>query len=252
VPFVVEAGTARLTLLRGDDGGFHTVYGYPHPVGQISEEDLAALASALCQLDAPLRIALSPLGSGAALARHLAGKLTITSRRPICVADLDGDPLERFAAKAQAKVRRAVKQGVVAEVSPVTRDFGMLYRGAMDVLGADQLYCFDDAYFSALAEAGAFQVTASDDHGICASALFLVGGSESSYHLSARRTDPVPAPGAVNLVVLTGLRECARRNASHCILGGGTTGEEDDPLLKFKAGMATRTLIRPTFERGPG
>ena len=248
-PFVVTAGAARLILLRRTDGDLHTVYGYPHPVGQVSEDDLAALAIALGQIAAPLRVALSPLGCGALLAEHLIGRIPIAFERHVCVADLEGDPLATFGPKALGMVRRAQNRGVVHDVRTVTPDFGILYRSAMESIEADPLYSFDDAYFSTIAAAGAFEVTARDAHGVCAAAVFLVGGPQASYHLSARRADPSPEAGSVNLILLEGLRECARRGATTCILGGGMSGDPDDPLLRFKAAMATRILPRPTFRR---
>lgn len=246
---VVSEGPARLTLLRSANGEMHTVYGYPHPVGHVSDDNLAALAGKLSRIDAPLRIALSPIGCGAGLARNLTGRIPIASERLICLADLEGDPFAAFGAKARSKVQRALRKGVATTIGPVTADFGMLYRKAMDVHGADPLYRFDDSYFSALAATGAFQVTGRDAHGLCAAALFLAGGEESSYHLSARRDDPPAEAGCVNLLILEGLRECARLGARVCILGGGLSDDEQDPLLQFKAGMSTRTLRRPTFLR---
>jgi hypothetical protein len=251
VPVVVEAGPARLNLLLAGDGSLHTVYGYPHPVGQLSESDLIALAQVLADIPRPLRVALSPQGCGAALAGHLRPRVRVASERLICISDLGGDPLDTFQPKARAKVRRALHHGVEAHVTSVRADFGAFYRRAMAALGTEPLYHFGDAYFTALGEAGAFQVTASDALGVSAAAIFLARGSDASYHLSARRTGPGAEAGAVNLVVLEGLRECARRGAVTCVLGGGTTAATDDTLLQFKLGMATRTLPRPTFVRGP-
>jgi hypothetical protein len=250
VPVVAEASRARLTLLRTDDGSMHTVYGYPHPVGHVSEGDLSELAEVLARIPGPLRVALSPEGCGALLAQCLRHRLPGIDERLVCVADLDGDPLDTFQPKARSKVRRALSHGTAAMVHSVAPDFGAFYRRAMRAMGAEPLYHFGDAYFAALARAGAFQVTARDRHGVSAAAVFLARGTEASYHLSARRAEPRPEAGSVNLVVLEGLRECARRGAVACMLGGGTTGAPDDPLLLFKAGMATRTLPRPMFQRG--
>ena len=250
VPVVVEAGNARLNLLRTGEGRLHTVYGYPHPVGQVREADLGDLARVLADLPNPLRIALSPLGCGAALAWQLRHLLPVVAERLVCVADLDGDPLDTFHPKARAMVRRALQHGVETQVTPVRPDFGAFYRRAMAVLGADELYHFGDEYFAALDEAGAFQVTATGAHGVSAAAVFLARGFEASYHLSPRRAEPGPEVGSVNLVVLEGLRECARRGAMTCVLGGGRTAALDDALLRFKTGMATRTLLRPTFGWG--
>jgi hypothetical protein len=114
-------------------------------------------------------------------------------------------------------------------------------------MGAADLYRFSDAYMAAMGSAGAFQVTVMDPYGVAAAALFLTRGPEATYHLSARRDEPRPVPGAANLVLLEGLRECARRGAQACLLGGGRSGDPKDALLRFKSGMSTRTLTRPTF-----
>ncbi|MGY1635485.1 hypothetical protein ACI78V_02385 [Geodermatophilus sp. SYSU D00742] len=250
VPVVVDAGRARLTLLRTNDGSMHTVYGYPHPVGQVSECDLMELAEVLALSPGPLRVALSPVGCGALLAQCLRHRVPVVDERIVGIADLDGDPLDAFKPKARAMVRRALRYGASARVGPVEPDFGVFYRRAMRAVRAGPLYHFGNPYFDALARSGAFQVTARDAHGVSAAAIFLARGADASYHLSASRAEPRPEAGSVNLVVLEGLRECARRGAVICVLGGGTTAAPDDTLLHFKASMATRMLRRPTFQRG--
>jgi hypothetical protein len=243
-PVVLEAGAGRLALLAGA-GTLHTVYGYPQPLGAATE-----VADALAAIDVPLRVALSPLGAGAELAEALRGRLPLADERAICVTDLDSDPADVFDSAARSMVRRALREGSSVEIGAVRPDFGRLYRRAMDAIGADHLYRFGDPYLAAMGRAGAFQVTVSDPHGVAAAALFLTRGPEATYHLSARRDEPRPVPGAANLVLLEGLRECARRGAQACILGGGRSGDPKDALLRFKSGMSTRTVTRPTFSTG--
>jgi hypothetical protein len=240
-PVLVESGGGRLALLTGA-GTLHTVYGYPQPLGVVTD-----VADALVAIDVPLRVALSPLGAGAELAEALRGRLPLVDERAICVTDLDSDPTDVFDPAARSMVRRALRDGSSVEISAVRRDFGPLYRGAMEAMGAADLYRFSDAYVAGMGQAGAFQVTVSDPGGVAAAALFLTRGHEATYHLSARRGEPRPVPGAANLVLLEGLRECARRGAEACILGGGRSGDPTDALLRFKSGMSTRTLTRPTF-----
>lgn len=240
-PVVLDAGGGRLVLLAGG-GSLHTVYGYPQPAGAAT-----AVADALAAIDVPLRVALSPLGAGGELAQALRARLPLADERAICVTDLDSDPMEVFDASARSMVRRALREGSSVEVGAVRSDFGPMYRRAMDAMGAADLYRFSDAYMAAMGSAGAFQVTVMDPYGVAAAALFLTRGPEATYHLSARRDEPRPVPGAANLVLLEGLRECARRGAQACLLGGGRSGDPKDALLRFKSGMSTRTLTRPTF-----
>lgn len=241
------ARDAALWLLRSEDGALGTVYGYPRPLGDSSAAGLLALADELAGLRAPLTVALSPLGAGRRLAELLHERLPVLHTREVWVADLDRDVLDGFSAGARAKIRRALRGGAGAEVGPVRGEFGAHYRAAMDEFEADAVYRFDDTYFEAIPRSDAFQVTVSDEHGVSAAALFLCRELDASYHLSARRRRPPSLPGAANLAVLEGLRECARRGARTCVLGGGLTPSAADALFRFKAGMATVALPRPTF-----
>jgi hypothetical protein len=238
LPVVVEPG-----------GGLHTPYGYPQPHGQCRPEALRELAAAAAVCERPWRCALAPIGPGAELAAVLAEHVEPKSSRPICIHDLDEEePLARFTGSARGMVRRAIRLRVRIECAPPTPEFGALYRANMQALAAAPEYWFDDGYLLALRDAGATQVMAYDGAGLAAAALFLIGAPEASYHLSARRVDPAPPPGVMNLILLEGLRQCRGAGASHCYLGGGRTAAPDDPLLRFKASMSTRTVERPTFE----
>ena len=224
LPVVVEPG-----------GGLHTPYGYPQPQGECGREALLELATAAAACQRPWRCALAPIGPGAELAAVLAEHIEPSACRPICIHDLDNEePLSRFTGTARGMVRRAIKLEVKTDCGSPTAEFGVLYRANMDAL-----------------DAGAVQVVAHDEVGLAAAALFLIGAPEASYHLSARRLDPAPPPGVMNLIVAEGLRHCRDAGASHCYLGGGRTTGRDDPLLRFKAAMSTRTVDRPTFEHVP-
>jgi hypothetical protein len=172
--------------------------------------------------------------------------------RAICVHDLGPEaPEERFAPAARSMVRRALRAGAEVEEGPVDADFGTLYRAAMDATEAPAHYRFGDSYLERLNAAGGTQLAVRDEDGLAAAAVFLIGSDEASYHLSARRAEPPPAPGSANLLIAEGLRRCAEAGAAHCYLGGGRGLERDDALLRFKRTMATRVVQRPTFEHAP-
>jgi hypothetical protein len=242
-----EAGETGLWLLRSAEGGLHTVYGYPQPVGNTRDEGLAQLATELATQNHSLRIALSPLEAGMRMSWHLIGRLPVINCHDVLVADLEGDPLAGFTSTARSTVRRAERGGATVELGAVTPDFGPMYRATMEAQNAKAIYLFDDSYLAGLPAEDTFQVTVSDRHGVAAAALFLCRASQASYHLSARRDKPTAVPGTVNLAIANGLQECARRGAVVCILGGGLTPAPNDPLFKFKASMATRKVTRPTF-----
>lgn len=240
------AGPVELPALQSD-GAVTTPYGYPQPIAPAEEWDVAA--AALAKASFPWRIALSPLAPGSALAEALAGQLQPTTARAICVHDLDRaeDPERRFSKKARAEVRGALRRGARIESGPPSAEFGARYRVEMKELAADPIYFFDDDYFEAMTEAGGWQLVVHDDAGPAAGALFIVNGSEASYHLSWRRRRPVAVAGAANLLVAAGLHHCRELGAAICYLGGGFTHSEDDALFVFKRAMATRILPRPTF-----
>jgi hypothetical protein len=234
---------ARLVLLRQASGLLQTVYGYPQPL----DGDVEELASCLCTSGAPLRLGLSPLGAGAALAELLRARMPIASERAICVTDLDGDPLDAFDRRARRATRTAMKRGGRVEVGRISDWFGAFYRAAMHQLGAHPLYHFADSYFAELGAMPHYQVSAYDAHGLAAAALFLHQGDTAYYHLGGRRDTPAPVLGAMNLALYEGMCEAARRGARLVVLGGGRGHEQDDALLVFKRQMSTRELARPTF-----
>ena len=252
VPATIALSGVRLTMIERLDSGLHTPYGYPQPEGETAPDALRAAVGAALACRRPWRVALAPLGRGAALASALAERLAPSSVRPICIHDLGPDaPEERFAPTARSMIRRALRAGAEVEEGPVDREFGRLYRAAMDATGAPSHYRFQDAYLERLNAAGGTQLTVRDADGLAAAAVFLIGSDEATYHLSARRAEPPPAPGSANLLIAEGLRRCAEAGAAHCYLGGGRGLEPDDALLRFKQTMATRLVERPTFEHAP-
>lgn len=237
-----------LTLLRARTGwpSWTSVYGYPQAA------DPVAAAAALRALDVPWSVTLAALpGPGAELCAALGGGETAVASRSLALAPLqaDADPLETcLDARGRRSARRALRDGAVATVGPPDPEvFGPFYRAAMDALGADPIYRFDDAYFGALAAVPSYLVTVRDAHGIAAMALWLDGDPVASYHLGGRRTAPDPVPGAMHVALLEGLREAARRGRSAGLLGGGRTPAPDDPLLAFKAQLAPARVDRLTF-----
>lgn len=252
VPATIALHGVRLTMVERPDGGLHTPYGYPQPEGESTPEALREAVGAALGCRRPWRVALAPLGRGAALASAFAERLSPAAARPICIHDLGPEaPDERFEPAARSMIRRALRAGAEVTEGPVDSDFGRLYRAAMDATGAPAHYHFQDAYLERLNAAGGTQFAVRDDAGLAAAAVFLIGSDEATYHLSARRAEPPPAPGSANLLIAAGLRRCAEAGAAHCYLGGGRGVGTDDALLRFKRAMATRVVQRPTFEHAP-
>jgi hypothetical protein len=243
-PRRLSAGGAELVLLELEDGRLSTVYGYPCPIGG---SDLSELAAAVCSLRQSAHIALSPIRRGAELAQLLAGAVRAESVRPICVTSLEQDPLVGFSPAARAKLRRAARAGCEVRVGKLASWFGPFYRSQMRRVGAAPKYLFSDGHLSVLAGLPHVLVDVRDEHGLASAALFLRTGHLATYHLSARRGEPPAAPGAANLSILEGLRAVRAAGADLAILGGGRGLRRDDPLFRFKLGMATDVLPRALF-----
>ena len=118
----------------------------------------------------------------------------------------------------------------------------------MDELEALDVYRFDDAYFAALARAGrttssAWTTSMASPPRCCGSWI----GTPPGTTWAARRDEPSPVVGAMNLCTAAGLAEAGRRGLALGVLGGGRGTGEDDPLFAFKRQMATRVLMRPVF-----
>ena len=242
-PLTVSAGGAQLALLGLEDGALKTVYGYPRPSGEPSGH--AALAGALLDLGATVTLALE--GEAASLAAALEHRVAALDERPLAAAALSANPAERFHKRAQRAMRTAVKRGAIVEVGRLEPWFGPFYRAGMEALEAHELYFFGDAYFATLARADHAVVTVRDEHGVAAATLFLFGGGLATYHLGARRSEPDPVVGAMNLALAEGLAEGWRRGATLGLLGGGRTAGDDDPLLAFKRQLAPDVVRRRTY-----
>lgn len=157
----------------------------------------------------------------------------------------DSTEVMPYSKEARYMVRRAVREGVEAEIiqhpsSQGFEDFVKMYLQTMKNVGADRFYHFSGSYFEKLKDLidkSGFVVNAIDRSGkIGSSSLFLVGSNYGHYHLSARMPDCVPGIG--NLVIDAAARHCGVRGLERLHLGGGLTAGRD-PLFKFKESLGT-------------
>jgi hypothetical protein len=150
-----------------------------------------------------------------------------------------------FDKMARYMLRRAERAGVRVETCEPRDDFDKfvaLYRETMRRLGADEYYFFDERYFRGLRELiedSGWLLAATLDEEWVAAALFLKDTSYLHYHLSATKPEP-RLPGATNLLLYTAAQLGSRDDSLTTLhLGGGTTPQPGDSLLKFKRSMAT-------------
>ena len=170
----------------------------------------------------------------------------IRRERNTVYVDLD-QGLEAAWQKSESRhrnmVSRARRDGctVTWSASDGWAAFIALYRAAMERLNAPASLRFSDGYFAALQRYDATELaTFSDDHGLASAAVFLWGPQHGHYHLSARRAD---APNyATNFVLQAAIERAAERGLRGLHVGGGTTNDAGDPLLRFKRSVGGRLL----------
>lgn len=116
-------------------------------------------------------------------------------------------------------------------------EFSERYERAMRRSDAIDRWRRRPEYFEALVSrrASVFVATAEGDDG-GASALFARSGVNASYLYACRWGT---AGGAPSRVVWAGLDALAAMGVSSCLLGGGTTDDLTDPLLRFKRSLGT-------------
>jgi hypothetical protein len=140
-------------------------------------------------------------------------------------------------------VNRARRQGASAGWNRAGgwEDFVAAYGAAMERKGAAPMLRFSDGYFSSLrALADAELVTIDDEAGLAAAAVMLWGPRFGHYHLAVRRPD---APNwAASFVLQAALERAHQRGLAGLHLGGGTTNDPADPLLRFKRSLGGRLL----------
>jgi hypothetical protein len=178
--------------------------------------------------------------------RHYGGQVQ-DNRQVVCL-DLATDPQAGYATRLRQVVKKAQRQGARYAEVPLAGHaaaFGACYRAAMQAIGADPFYLFDDAYFQAFADSGLARLglVTHPDHGDAwlAACLLLDGPGVREYHLAAGTPEGRPF-GAASLALHGAALSARERGAQRFYLGGGTDRRQDNPLLFFKGGFSPLRL----------
>lgn len=173
--------------------------------------------------------------------RFVSKRCTVVDDRETVLMDLRSAPdilLAEMHPKNRNMIRRAEREDWRVEVSDEFRgleEFAALYRGRMVDLAAAEFYHFDDSYFARLSESmcgSGLLVSVWSDERMVAGTIGLYAGPHGHYHLAAGSRDA--ATGAGNLALWRLALELRERGMDWLHLGGGTTAEPDDSLLRFK------------------
>ncbi|NTZ16378.1 peptidoglycan bridge formation glycyltransferase FemA/FemB family protein [Paenibacillus sp. JMULE4] len=162
-------------------------------------------------------------------------------RETVWINLMNSDILASFKTRARTSVRKAKKNGLLAEIITDKKDvssFVEIYQATMQSLDANQFYFFPETYYEKLLEWDkAFIVNCKLQEETVATGLFLCDGLNIEYHLSGS-TSTGKELGATNLILYEASIYGKGLGYSKLHLGGGSTPTENNPLLFFKSGFS--------------
>lgn len=142
----------------------------------------------------------------------------------------------QISSKNRNMIRKAEKEGVTIVESDDYETFKKLYDNTMTFLHAEDFYFFSQAYYDK------FKKSFKENSLLCfalyggkpiAGSMFMFCGDYAHYHLSGRDRD-YSRFAASNLILWYAIQKAKERGCKWFHFGGGTTGNDDDSLLKFK------------------
>lgn len=165
-------------------------------------------------------------------------KMTTFYSRHTVALDLTDDDIwmNQISSKNRNMIRKAEKEGVTIIESDDYETFRKLYNGTMTDLHAEGFYFFPPDYYNE------YKQTFKNESLLClalyegkviAGSMFMFSNDYAHYHLSARNRE-YSRLAANNLILWYGIQKAKERGCKWLHFGGGTTGNDDDSLLKFK------------------
>ena len=139
-------------------------------------------------------------------------------------------------------IRRAEREGYSFRVISASEEmswFAPKYAYTQDLLNAGSETRFGEAYFSTLVKGlgpRAWLGIVTREERIVTAVLVLQGEQWVHSHLMVYLADG-PAAGMTNCLYHGVALEAARRGLSTLHMGGGNTGDREDPLFRFKASL---------------
>ena len=162
---------------------------------------------------------------------------TFYSRHTVALDLTDDDIwMHQISSKNRNMIRKAEKEGVTIVESDDYETFRKLYDGTMADLHAEDFYFFPPSYYEEYKQTfkdNSLLCLAMLDGKVIAGSMFMFSDDYAHYHLSARDRE-YSRYAANNLILWYGIQKAKERGCKWFHFGGGTTGEDDDSLLKFK------------------
>ena len=162
---------------------------------------------------------------------------TFFSRHTVALDLTDGDIwMHQISSKNRNMIRKAEKEGVNIVESDDYETFRCLYDGTMTDLHAEDFYFFPKSYYEEYKQTfkgESMLCLAMLDGKAIAGSMFMFSDDYAHYHLSARDRE-YSRYAANNLILWYAIQKAKERGCKWFHFGGGTTGNDDDSLLKFK------------------
>lgn len=162
---------------------------------------------------------------------------TFFSRHTVGLDLTDDDIwMHQISSKNRNMIRKAEKEGVQIVESDDYETFKILYDATMSDLHAESYYFFPEGYYEdfkhSFKENGLLCLALLHGKPIAGS-MFMFSEEYAHYHLSARDR-AYSRYAANNLILWYGIQKAKERGCKWFHFGGGTTGDDEDSLLKFK------------------
>ena len=162
---------------------------------------------------------------------------TFFSRHTVALDLTDDDIwMHQISSKNRNMIRKAEKEGVTIVESDDYEMFRRLYDGTMTDLHAEDFYFFPKSYYDEYKQTfkgESMLCLAMLDGKAIAGSMFMFSDGYAHYHLSARNRE-YSRYAANNLILWYAIQRAKERGCKWFHFGGGTTGNDDDSLLKFK------------------
>lgn len=162
---------------------------------------------------------------------------TFFSRHTVALDLADEDIwMHQISSKNRNMIRKAEKEGVAIIESDDYETFRRLYDGTMSDLHAESFYFFPKSYYEEYKQTfkdKSLLCLAMLDGKVIAGSMFMFSDDYAHYHLSARDRE-YSRYAANNLILWYGIQKAKERGCKWFHFGGGTTGDDNDSLLKFK------------------
>lgn len=164
---------------------------------------------------------------------------TFYSRNTVCLdLSLSEDDIwmKQFSSKNRNEIRKAEKEGVRIVESKNYEIFRELYNSTMINVGAEDYYYFTQEYYDEISKSlkdNCILCLAIYEGKAIAGSMFMFSKYYAHYHLSARDKN-YSRLSANNYILNYGVKKAKERGCRFFHFGGGTDGNIDNSLLKFK------------------